>query len=61
MAKQGLYEMQECNIVGILNVEDNVPFIEINGETVNLVDILKGFDGDDVSITIKYKKESMTE
>lgn len=61
MAKQGLFEKQECSIVGILNMEGNAPLLEINGETINLIDILKNFDGKDISISIGYKKESMTE
>lgn len=61
MAKQGLYEKQECNIIGILNMEGNTPLLEINGETINLIDLLNDFDGRDVSISICYKKESMTE
>lgn len=61
MAKQGLYEKQECNIVGILNIEGNTPIMEINGESVNLLDILRDFDGKDLNIVIGYKKESMTE
>lgn len=61
MSKQGLYEKQECNVVGILNMEGNSPIMEINGESVNLLDILRDFDGKDLSISIGYKKESMTE
>ena len=61
MAKQGLYEKQECNIVGILSIESNTPIMEINGESVNLLDILRDFDGKDLNIVIGYKKESMTE
>lgn len=61
MAKQGLYEKQECNIVGILSIEGNTPIMEINGESVNLLDILRDFDGKDLNIVIGYKKESMTE
>ena len=41
MSKQGLYEKQECNVVGILNMEGNSPIMEINGESVNLLDILR--------------------
>ena len=61
MAKQGLYEKQECNIVGILSIEGNTPIMEINVESVNLLDILRDFDGKDLNIVIGYKKESMTE
>ena len=61
MSKQGLYEKQECNVVGILNMEGNSPIMEINGESVNLLDILRHFDGKDLSISTGYRKESMTE
>lgn len=61
MTKQGLYQKQECNVVGILNMEGGTPLLEINGQTVNLIDLLREFDGKDVSILIANKKETMTE
>ena len=52
MAKQGLYAKQECNIVGILNMEGETPLLEVNGQVVNLINLLKDFDADAMSYYI---------
>jgi len=60
MAKASVTTKQSLTAKGILNLGDNDIFLEIeDGEAISLIDLLKDFDGKDVSISVANSNEVM--
>ena len=61
MNKQGVFSDTNINVCGILDIENDNIFIEVNGEAVSLVSLITGLNGEDICITVKHQKETLSE
>lgn len=58
MAKANIVEKKTISIKGILNIDENVIVIETeDGDIYPLVDVLKNFNGADVSMSVAETNE----
>lgn len=58
MAKANIVEKKTISIKGILNIDENVIVIETeDGDIYHLADVLKNFNGADVSMSVAETNE----
>lgn len=49
---------QTLSVKGVLSIEDNIPMFEFEEmEPVALIDLIKSFDGQEVSLSVSYVEE----
>lgn len=49
---------QTLSVKGVLSVEDDVPMFEFEEmESVALIDLIRSFDGQEVSLSVSYVEE----
>jgi len=59
--KYGVFDKQGRKIVGVLGVEDDKVFVEVNGRSFPLAELVKDYDGSDITINVGIETDDMVD
>lgn len=59
--KYGVFDKQGRKIVGVLEVEDDKVFVEVNGRSFPLAELVKDYDGSDITINVGIETDDMVD
>lgn len=59
--KYGVFDKQGRKIVGVLGVEGDKVFVEVNGRSFPLAELVKDYDGSDITINVGIETDDMVD
>lgn len=59
--KYGVFDKQGRKIVGVLGIEDNKVFVEVNGRSFPLAELVRDYDGSDITINVGIETDDVVD
>lgn len=57
--KYGVFDKQGRKIVGVLGIEDDKVFVEVNGRSFPLAELVRDYDGSDITINVGIETDDV--
>lgn len=59
--KYGVFDKQGRKIVGVLGIEDDNVFVEVNGRSFPLAELVRDYDGSDITINVGIETDDVVD
>ena len=59
--KYGVFDKQGRKIVGVLGIEDDKVFVEVNGRSFPLAELVRDYDGSDIIINVGIETDDVVD
>lgn len=59
--KYGVFDKQGRKIVGVLGIEDDRVFVEVNGRSFPLAELVRDYDGSDITINVGIETDDVVD
>lgn len=59
--KYGVFDKQGRKIVGVLGIEDDKVFVEVNGRSFPLAELVRDYDGSDITINVGIETDDVVD
>lgn len=59
--KYGVFDKQGRKIVGVLGIEDDKVFVEVNGRGFPLAELVRDYDGSDITINVGIETDDVVD
>ena len=59
--KYGVFDKQGRKIVGVLGIEDDKVFVEVNGRSFPLAELVRDYDGSDITINVGVETDDVVD